>query len=223
MKEKCANPKDKRFKESRNNLDLEKKLSQKTKEIQQLKKELQQTLPGGRKSKVHPEKELEAKKEEIKQLKMELSQLQHQVREVPGLRTELQKSRQQVSQLNDVTFACRRENYNQKSLIAKIQKELTSKETRAKQHLEECEKNTKELQKELSEKEKMVLEVRESARRYKQEVEIYKMQSENMCGVVDRLEDVTIKAQKFKSAAELKVRSLNMAFIQSLKNSSNFY
>ncbi|XP_031551672.1 golgin subfamily A member 6-like protein 22 isoform X2 [Actinia tenebrosa] len=208
-KEKSANAKDKRYKESKNNLGLEKKLSQKTKEIQQLKRELQQAQPGGKKSKAHPEKELEAKKEEVKQLKIELNQLQHQVREVPGLKNELQKSRQQVSQLNDISFACRRENNNQKTLIAKIQKELTSKETRANKHLEECEKNTKALQNELSEKKKMVLKLSETAQKFEHEIKMYKIQSDNICRVVERLEAVAIKAQNFKSAAERKVKDLS--------------
>jgi chromosome segregation ATPase len=124
----------------------------------------------------------------VKQLKIELSQLQHQVREVPGLKNELHKNRQQMSHLNEIVIACRRENNTQKTLIGKMQKDLASKEARAKQHLEECDKHTKGLQKDVSEKEKMILELKQFAEKNSQEIDEYKLQCETLCSIIGRLE-----------------------------------
>ncbi|KXJ27621.1 myosin-11 [Exaiptasia diaphana] len=175
---------------------LQKELFKKTSEVQKLQKELQQVKSN--------KSSLESKKEEIRQLKVEINQLHHQVRGVPGLKSELQKSRQQVINLNEVILTCRQENKSQKSLVTKLEKEVNSKEARTKQCMKECE----HLKNDLSEREKSISELQELVLSSEEENRYYKLQCENLSPLVDRLEFVSEKAEKFKATAQQKILHL---------------
>lgn len=166
---------------------LQKELSRKNFEIQKLQKELQQAKSS--------KSSLESRKEEIRQLKVEINKLHHQVREVPGLKSELQKNRQQVAHLNEAILTCRRENNNQKSLATKLEKEVSSKEARTKQHLKECER----LKQDLSERDKSIHELQELVFSSQEENRLCKLQCESLRPLVDRLEVIF----KFEFTIEL--------------------
>jgi chromosome segregation ATPase len=175
---------------------LQKELSKKSFEIQKLQKELQQAKTN--------KTSIDSRKEEIRQLKLDINQLQHQVREVPGLKSELQKNRQQVARLNEVILVCRRENNSQKSLITKQEKDINSKEARAKQYLKECEQLTNGL----SERDKSINQLKEMVFSSEEENRLYKMQCESLFPLVERLEFVTDVADKFKANAHQKIKHL---------------
>lgn len=170
-----------------NKSENEQHLRNKNLEIQKLQKELQLFKTN--------KTSFETKKEEARQLRVEINQLQHQIRELPKLKTELQKSRQQVIQLNDVVTTCRRENSSQTSLLEKLEKELSAKESRVKQYVEDNDKIRKDLcdsEEEISRLQKMVFASEEENR-------ICQVQCENLYPILDRLEVLIGTAMKAHS------------------------
>ena len=75
------------------------------------------------------ERELALKTKELLELQGQHDQLQEMLLELPVLKKDLQKSRQETKGLSEVLFSSRRETAQLKDLVAKLKKQVNSKET----------------------------------------------------------------------------------------------
>ena len=75
------------------------------------------------------ERELALKTKKVLELQGQLDQLREMLLEVPVLKKDLQKSRQETKGLSEVLFSSRKENVKLKDLVAKLNKQVKSNET----------------------------------------------------------------------------------------------
>ena len=129
--------------------------------------------------------ELEEKTKEVQHLKQELNQMQELVLEIPRLKSDLQKSKQEANGLSGVMFSCRKENNKQKEVINKLHKELKENEASYKV---QCEAMAEKLTSELEEGKSECLQLREVTSQHEKEAEGNHEQCQILSGTVDRLE-----------------------------------
>ncbi|XP_032236503.2 golgin subfamily A member 6-like protein 22 [Nematostella vectensis] len=196
-------------------LELEKDISKKKNEIRRLRTELSQLQENSKHK--HFEKELEGRKAEIKQLKTEINQLQQKLKEISGLKSELQKIREQNKNLNEIVFSCRKENTAQKATVAKLQKEVFLKESRIKVCSEESTKQISELKQQIMEKDVVIRDLRKAVSEDEINSRRHQQQCEVVEALVNRLEVVSELAEKFKLSAERKVKELTASLQESHK------
>lgn len=133
------------------------------------------------------ERDLALKTKELLELQRQHDQLQEMLLELPGLKKDLQKSRQETKGVSEVLFSSRKETAQLKDLVAKLNKQIKSKETLS--------ENYKELQETLGnitqERDKNISEVERLSKLLEQKDNEFQ-RNRNHCitlkGLVDRLE-----------------------------------
>jgi len=174
-------------------LRLEKQLSQLMKEQTRNKRPLQNSAPNAG---TILERELASRQKELNELQGQCHQLQELLLELPGLKKDLHKSRQETKAVSEILFQGRKDNAELKDQVAKLGKQTKDIETLTKQHQElqmRIESVTQERDQNICEVQRLCNLVE------KKDAEIQR--NRNHCvtlkKLVDRLEKAATEAEKY--------------------------
>jgi len=147
------------------------------------------------------ERELALKTKEHLELQGQHDQLQEMLLELPVLKKDLQKSRQETKGLSEVLFSSRKETAQLKDLVAKLNKQIKSKETLSENYKElkgTLENITQERDQNISGVERLskLLEQKDS------ELQRNRSHCTTLKGLVDRLENASSEAERYVASSK---------------------
>ena len=142
------------------------------------------------------EKDLERKKTELLRTRDELKHTQEHLLEIPTLKSELHKNKQEMKGLNKVVFSCREENTKLKREIEKCNNSLTEKDKMLKEHKETNRRNTDELKGQLNQRTSEVSNIKKELEKGHKDLWCMRSKLEQRASEVKKLQEQITSQEK---------------------------